>query len=94
VVSKQTNNTVYQQQLRYFRKIERNICPIKAFAANLYNFIKQSIDDGYSIVLSLYRNENMTNGRIQKLFSKLGIKESMSRFTDAKPSPTFYKGSK
>ena len=40
VVSKQTNNIVYQQQLRYFRKIERNIYPIKAFIADLYNFIK------------------------------------------------------
>ena len=36
----------------------------------------------------------MINGRIKKLLSKLGMKESTSRFTDAKLPPTFHEGSK
>ena len=52
------------------------------------------MDDGYSIVLSLDGNENMKNGRIQKLLLKLDMKELISRFTDSKPPPTFYEGLK
>ena len=33
--SKQMENTVYMQQLHYFRRISQNLCPIKAFAVNL-----------------------------------------------------------
>ena len=46
----------------------------------------------FGIILSLDSNENMIDGRIQKLLSKLGLKESMSNFANATPPPTFYEG--
>ena len=44
--------------------------------------------------MSLDGNKNMIDGRIQKLLSKLGLKESISNFTNTAPSPTFYEGSR
>ena len=40
VRSKQIENMVYMQQLCYFRRISRNLYPIKAFAIDLTQFIQ------------------------------------------------------
>ena len=43
VKSKETENTVYIQQLHYFQYIGRNICPIKAFAADFEAYLQLSL---------------------------------------------------
>ena len=36
---RQTDNTVFMQQLRYFQRKERNICLVKAFTIDLLYFL-------------------------------------------------------
>ena len=66
--SKQTENTVYMQQLRYFRHIRRNICPIKAFAADFEAYLQSSLQQGFELIICLDANENMKVGRLARSF--------------------------
>ena len=43
---KQIDNTVFIQQLRYFQRKERNICPVKAFTIDLSHFYNNLYSKG------------------------------------------------
>ena len=64
VPSKQTSNTVHQQQLRYWQRHNRNICPRKAFALDIKEHLHNSLQEGFAIILCLDSNEDMTSGRL------------------------------
>ena len=40
IKSRQIDNTVFMQQLRYFQRKERNIYPVKAFTIDLLHFLQ------------------------------------------------------
>jgi len=77
VLLKQTDNMVFMQQLRYFKRIIRDKYPIKAFFEDLSYYLRRSMQDGFEIVLSLDRNENMRYGRIARTLSNLELIETL-----------------
>ena len=68
ILSNQTEKTVFMQQLQSFRKIKLELCPIKAFADDIYECLEKSLKQGYKIILSIDENENMGVGRLENLF--------------------------
>ena len=92
VLSKQTNNTVFMQQLRYFQRIKREICLTKAFTYNLRDYIQTSIQQGFEIILSIDANEIMQCGRTATLLKSIGLIETTSLFTSKTQRKTFITG--
>jgi len=43
VKSRQMDNIVFMQQLRFFKRINRKVCPVKAFATDLSHFLQCSL---------------------------------------------------
>ena len=57
VQSHQTMNTVYNQQLYHFKKIERDICSHHAFHQDLVQFLTESMQSNNEIILCIDMNE-------------------------------------
>ena len=87
--SRQIENTIFLQQLYYFKRIRRKIYPTKAFVIVIAAFIADSIDQGFEIVLSLDGNENMRTSNIARLLLKLRMIENSYLFSIEKAPPTF-----
>ena len=54
--------------------------------------IKDSMSEGFSIVVSLDSNENMRKEKFQKLFEEIGTIETSKLFSDKSPPTTYQKG--
>ena len=93
-MSKQTLNTNYLQQKQYFNGVNRVIYLRKAFRIDFVEFLKSSINQKYSLIICIDSNENMRSGKIEKLFTKLGLIELSQQFSSAPPLVTFLEGSK
>jgi len=94
VPSKQTSNTVHQQQLRYWQRHNRNICPRKAFALDIKEHLQKSLQEGFAIILCLDSNEDMTSGRLFKVFTQMGLIETYKTQTQLPPPNSFFKGTR
>ena len=80
------------QQLRYFQKIGRDRYPTKAFCNDISDYLKESMESGFEIVLSLEGNENMRCRRIAKALLNLGLSETSQLFSDEVAPAIFYIG--
>ena len=80
VKSRQTNNTVFMQQLRYFQRKKRNICPVKAFTIDLSYFLQQSLQQGFELIVCLDINKNMKVDHLARVFRSLDLLETMQMF--------------
>ena len=74
------DNTVFMQQLRFFKRINRKVCLVKAFATDLSHFLQCSLQQGYELIVCLDVNENMKTGRIARAFQALDLIETMEMF--------------
>ena len=92
VKSKKIENTVHVQQLRYFRRINRNICPIKAFAIGFGECLQLSLQKGFELIVCLDDNENMKFGKLARVFRSLGLLETTDVFCQGPEQPTFHEG--
>ena len=93
VCSRQIQNIVYNQYLWYFRSKQNPICPREAFQNDLIQFISESIQLGFGIILSIDANENMRGGKLQKLLEETGLIELSALFSNDPPLPSHIMGS-
>jgi hypothetical protein len=57
-------------------------------------FLQISVQQGYNIILSLDRNENMRGGKLSQGFSNLRLVEISQLFSKLPAPATFFKESK
>ena len=94
VKSTQTQNAVYQQQLRCFKNENRQGCPREFFRQDLSNFIQESISQEFAIILSIDGNENMSDRKMQRSLQSEGLIELSSLFSNDRPLASHTSGSK
>ena len=56
-------------------KMNRIICPRKAFRIDFTQFLESLIQQKYSLIICINSNKNIRSERIAKLFTKLGLIE-------------------
>ena len=59
---------------------------------DLTTFTKESLQQGYEIIICLDVNENMVTGRISKIFCEIGLIESTSLFHSRTSPAVFVEG--
>ena len=69
-------------------KVNRNICPRKAFCQDLVDFIRLLVQEEFSIVAALDANKDMIIGSIARSFSALGFIDLIAIITSAIPPVT------
>jgi hypothetical protein len=69
--------TVYAQQNAYFHTISRNICPQKAFIADLEEELTSFLAAGDHIILMIDGNTNMKRGDLYESFTQLSLREAI-----------------
>ena len=77
------------QQLRYFRRIGRELYPIKNFIVDLTQYTRESLQQGYKVIICLDANKNMVRGRVAKMFQAIRLIESIKLF-HVGASPTIF----
>ena len=82
------------QELRFQRQKRRNLCLRKAFIEDIINFLIESIHNRFSIILSLYSNEDIILGRLFKCFKSIGLIETFKSIHDESPPVSFIEESK
>jgi hypothetical protein len=69
--------TVYAQQNAYFHTISRDICPRKAFIADLEEELTSFLAAGDHIILMIDGNTNMKRGDLYESFTQLSLREAI-----------------
>jgi hypothetical protein len=69
--------SVYAQQNAYFHSISRDICPRRAFLADLVEDLKEFIQKGDNIILMLDGNSNMKQSDLQLALRNLEMEEAI-----------------
>jgi hypothetical protein len=85
-------NTAYNQQQRYFNRIEDSRCPREALLEDLGRSINQWRQDGDQIILTGDFNEDVTSPRIQRWCQDHQLTNSIGSICDINHQPTFHKG--
>jgi hypothetical protein len=71
--------TVYAQQNAFFHSIKRDICPRKAFIADLVEQLTEFIEAGDHIILMLDGNSNMKNSDLSLALREIDMTEAILR---------------
>ena len=82
IKSRQSNNTVYMQQERYYRLKQLSIYPLTAFWEDITKFLSKTLSDEFNIILSIDANENIRDRKLQQAFNSLGLIETTSLFSN------------
>ena len=92
------NGTSYQQQKRYFVKIEgTDVCPRRRFLEDLKALVLQWKEEGKRVIVMLDANEDVYSGKIGRMLTDpLGpdMVETVLATTHAKLGATYFRGSK
>ena len=54
---------------------------MKAFREDISQFLNNTLEEGYNIILVIDVNENIRDGKLQKAFSKIGLIEISELFS-------------
>ena len=83
-------NSVYQQQARYLRDEKRKENPHKAFEKDFKAALVEWLGNGDSIVVSIDANQDVLNGRLQRMFASLGLRNIIKEMHPNLPMPATY----
>ena len=95
--SKAGSRTTYQQQRRYFIRVEKDrTCPRKRFREDLAKQLSKWREQGERLIVCMDANENIYTKRIGKMLTDengLVMTEVVGAFTGQKLGATFFRGS-
>ena len=88
-------NTVYAQQRRFFKGKKEDRCPNDIFKEHFKSFLESCQEQNELIIIMLDSNENMNDGKLQKMFKmEFDLRDAVRSRTNQPGPKTFISGSK